>query len=95
MSSTPNKGLPRFLTLSDVAEILNVELEVVRNLVESNELAAIRIGSAGALRVEQAELERFVADQYEARRREAIFSQQEFVDIPEITGSGSWRDSQS
>ena len=93
MSSNPSQGLPRFLTLSDVAEILNVELDVVRNLVESNELAAIRIGSAGALRVEQLELERFVADQYEARRREAMFGQQEFIDIPEITSSGSWRDS--
>lgn len=92
MYSTPDKGLPRFLTLADVAEVLNVELSAVRELVESHELTAIRIGSAGALRVEEQELERFVADQYEARRREAMFEQAEFTDIPEITGSRSWRD---
>lgn len=93
MSSNPSQGLPRFLTLSDVAEILNVELDVVRDLVESNELAAIRIGSAGALRDRTARTRALRRRSVRGRRREAMFGQQEFIDIPEITSSGSWRDS--
>ncbi|MFD2675347.1 helix-turn-helix domain-containing protein [Gulosibacter bifidus] len=77
----------RFLTLADVAEVLNVELDTVRQLVASNELRAIQIGTGGAWRVEQTELQQFVNDQYERRRRESMFDQADFADIPEITGS--------
>lgn len=74
----------RFLTLADVAEVLNIELDDVQRLVGTNELRAIQIGEGGAWRVEQQELQRFVNDQYERRRREAQFEQAEFADIPEI-----------
>ncbi|MFD2759151.1 helix-turn-helix domain-containing protein [Gulosibacter faecalis] len=92
MTSTTGAEFPRFLTLADVADILQVDLDVVRDLVTTNELAAIRIGVDGAFRVEQRELEHFIADKYEARRRETMLEQAEFTDLPEITGSGSWRD---
>nr|WP_225751728.1 helix-turn-helix domain-containing protein [Pseudoclavibacter sp. Marseille-Q3772] len=74
----------RFLTLTDVAEILNIDLEQVRRLVDSNELRAIQIGEGGAWRVEQQELQQFVDDQYERRHRESLLEQAEFSDIPEL-----------
>ena len=75
----------RFLTLADVADILNVELHVARELVETGELAAIRIGQVGQWRVEQRALEDFVQDQYERQRRGALFAESAFDDIPELT----------
>lgn len=78
------RRLDRFLTLADVADVLNVELDVARGLVESNELEAIRIGGEGQWRIEQRALQAYVDDQYELRRREARFAQQEFVDLPEF-----------
>lgn len=85
MTSPEATDATRFLTLADVAEVLNVELPLVRELVQSGELVAIRIGNDGPLRVEQRELELFIADKYEARRREQLFAGAEFTDIPELS----------
>lgn len=56
---------PRFLTLNDVAEILNVTTRQVYALVRSGELRGIQIGGRGVWRVENAELERYIAAAYE------------------------------
>ena len=63
-----------FLTLTDVAEILNAELDDVRLLVESGELPALRLGSLGSWRVDTAMLEIFIAHEYEQARRSALWS---------------------
>jgi excisionase family DNA binding protein len=59
---------PRFLTLDDVAEILNVSWSQAYALVRRKELIAIQIGGRGAWRVEVAELERFIQDRYAEAR---------------------------
>src|SRR3954453_22174425 len=51
---------PRFLTLDDVAEILNVSWSQAYALVRRKELIAIQIGGRGQWRVEVDELERFI-----------------------------------
>ena len=56
---------PRFLTLADVAEILNTSAAQVYALVRSNELRAIKIGGRGQWRVEAVELEAFIQRMYE------------------------------
>lgn len=84
MPASSARRFERFLTLADVADILNAELNVVRELVESGELAAIRIGQVGQWRVEQQALEDYIQDQYERQRREARFAESEFDDIPEL-----------
>lgn len=61
--------MPRFLTLTDVAETLNVSMSQARAMVRSGELPAIQVGGRGQWRVEQAVLEEFIADQYAATRR--------------------------
>ena len=64
---------PRFLTLNDVAEVLNTSLAQVTALVQRGEIRAIKIGGRGQWRVEQVELERFIERMYtetEAHLRE-------------------------
>jgi excisionase family DNA binding protein len=50
---------PRFLTLTDVAEVLNTSSAQVYALVRRKELKAIKIGGRGQWRVEDSELEAF------------------------------------
>ena len=59
---------PRFLTLADVAEILNVSWRQVYALVRRKELIAIQIGGRGQWRVEVDELERFIQQRYAEAR---------------------------
>jgi excisionase family DNA binding protein len=59
---------PRFLTLDDVAEILNVSWSQVYALVRRKELIAIQIGGRGQWRVERDELERFIQQKYAEAR---------------------------
>src|SRR5215212_9200282 len=59
---------PRFLTLDDVAEILNVSWSQAYALVRRKELIAIQIGGRGAWRVEVDELERFIQQKYAEAR---------------------------
>lgn len=59
----------RFLTLTDVAETLNVTLAQTKALVRSGELAAIKIGGRGAWRVERSALEDYIARMYSETRQ--------------------------
>ena len=59
---------PRFLTLDDVAEILNVSWSQAYALVRRKELIAIQIGGRNQWRVEVDELERFIQQKYAEAR---------------------------
>jgi excisionase family DNA binding protein len=56
--------MPRFLTLTDVAEILNISMSQTYALVHSGKLRAIRVGGRGQWRVEDVELEAYIAGAY-------------------------------
>lgn len=56
---------PRFLTLADVAEVLNTSSAQVYALVRRGDLPAIKIGGRGQWRVEASELERFIERMYD------------------------------
>ncbi len=58
----------RFLTLPDVAEVLNVSPSQVRALLRSGELPAIKLGGRGVWRVEASELESYIARMYSQTR---------------------------
>jgi len=58
----------RFLTLADVQEVLNISSPQAYSLVRSGELPAIQVGGRGQWRVESAELENYIARQYQATR---------------------------
>ena len=61
-------GTPRFLTLADVAEVLNTSSAQVYALVRRGELPAIKIGGRGQWRVESAQLEKFIEQMYAQTR---------------------------
>jgi excisionase family DNA binding protein len=59
---------PRFLQLTDVAEILNISAAQTYALVRSGELPAIKIGGRGTWRVEASELEAYIERMYSDTR---------------------------
>ena len=58
---------PRFLTLTDVAETLNISAAQTYALVRSGELRAIKVGGRGQWRVEATELEKYISSAYEQK----------------------------
>jgi len=68
MQTASPSGQPRFLQLSDVAEVLNTSSAQVYALVRSGELPAIKIGGRGQWRVEASELETYIARMYDQTR---------------------------
>jgi len=54
----------RFLTLADVAKLLNVAPAQVYTLVRSGELPAIKIGARGQWRVEINVIEQYIQNLY-------------------------------
>ena len=61
-------GTPRFLTLADVAEVLNTSSAQVYALVRRGDLPAIKIGGRGQWRVEDSQLEEYIARMYAETR---------------------------
>ncbi|USQ78709.1 helix-turn-helix domain-containing protein [Ornithinimicrobium faecis] len=61
----------RFLTLTDVAETLNVSMAQTKALVRSGALPALKIGGRGVWRVEASMLEDYIQRMY-AQTRESI-----------------------
>jgi excisionase family DNA binding protein len=59
---------PRFLQLSDVAEVLNISSSQTYALVRSGELPAIKIGGRGQWRVERTALEDYISRCYTETR---------------------------
>ena len=57
-------GQPRFLKLTDVAEVLNVTTRQVYALVRSGDLRGIQVGGRNQWRVEDVELEDYIKRQY-------------------------------
>ena len=56
--------VPRFLTLADVAEVLNVSAAQAYALVRSGELPAIKVGGRGQWRIESTVLEEYISRMY-------------------------------
>jgi excisionase family DNA binding protein len=56
----------RFLTLADVADVLNVSAAQAYALVRSGDLPAVKIGGRGQWRVEADQLEVYIHRMYDA-----------------------------
>ena len=79
----------RFLTLDDVAEILNVSWSQAYALVRRKELIAIQIGGRGQWRVEVDELERFIQQKYAEARAGAVPEEPEPASAPAESAESS------
>ncbi|MBS44263.1 MAG: DNA-binding protein [Nocardioides sp.] len=75
---------PRFLTLADVAEVLNTSSAQVYALVRRGELPAIKIGGRGQWRVESDRLEEYIAQAY--RQAADFVASHPFVDADQTEG---------
>jgi len=60
---------PRFLRLTDVAEILNISAAQTYALVRNGDLPAIKVGGRGQWRVERDKLEAYINRAYDETRR--------------------------
>jgi excisionase family DNA binding protein len=69
----------RFLTLSDVAEVLNISASQTYALVRNNELKAIKIGGRGQWRVEREQLEEYIGRMY--HQTERFIAEHPFVEV--------------
>ena len=58
----------RFLTLSDVADVLNISASQTYALVRSGALPAIKVGGRGQWRVEREQLEAYINRMYAETR---------------------------
>lgn len=67
-AADPSPAGPRFLTLDQVADELNVTRSQVYSLVRDKMLAAVKIGGRGQWRVERNRLEDYIAGLYEQAR---------------------------
>jgi excisionase family DNA binding protein len=76
---------PRFLTLPDVAEILNTSLAQVTALVRRGELRALKLGGRGQWRVETSELEAFIERMY-AETQQQLRQQNSSADPADESG---------
>ena len=86
MTDVPRHPLGRFLTLTDVAEVLSLTAAEVLALVRSGELPAIRLGTIGQWRIEQSVLESFITDKYDESRKIALWNEAQYADVAELCG---------
>jgi excisionase family DNA binding protein len=77
----------RFLTLADVAELLNTSSAQVYALVRRGELPAIKLGGRGQWRIEASKLEEFIQQLY--KETEEFVSEHPFVDSDSDSGVAS------
>lgn len=68
----------RFLTLADVADVLNISASQTYALVRSGELEAIKIGGRGQWRVERDKLESYIARMYDQTKQ--FVSEHPYID---------------
>lgn len=61
--------MPRFLTLADVSEQLQISSPAAYALVRNGELPAIQVGGRGQWRVEETMLERYIQERYAEAER--------------------------
>jgi excisionase family DNA binding protein len=71
----------RFLTLADVAEVLNISASQTYSLVRNGDLEAIKVGGRGQWRVERDKLESYIARMYDQTRQ--FVAEHPYVDAEE------------
>lgn len=65
MRESAERPAPRFLTMEQVAEELNVRAPLVRALVKSGELRALQVGGRGMWRIGVKDLEDYIEQAYQ------------------------------
>ncbi|WP_226532655.1 helix-turn-helix domain-containing protein [Microbacterium paraoxydans] len=85
----PTSRAPRFLAPAQVAELLNLGVGEVIDLVQEGRLRGAQLGSPPRWRVEESSLEDYLADESETSRRMALWRQSQVASFPEVWGISS------
>jgi excisionase family DNA binding protein len=96
MTAGGGGDLGRFLTLADVADVLNISSSRAYAIVRSGELPAIKVGGQGHWRIERAKLEAYIEAKYEESRRISRWHQSHLADLgdlPELFAARERRES--
>lgn len=91
MNDATPADVARFLTVADAAEVLQIAVTEVLELVRSGELPAIAVGAGRTWRIERVALEGYIEAMYEQARRMGLWNQAQFADIIELTFGDSPR----
>lgn len=78
----------RMLAPSQVAEMLQIEVDEVVALILDGRLRGAKVGSPSRWRIEAASVEDYLADQIEEARRMALWQQSQIASFPELWGGG-------
>jgi excisionase family DNA binding protein len=63
--ATPAHRFPKFLTIDQVAEILNVNKPTIYTLLRSGEMKGLRLGGRGVWRISEDDLQAFLDAAYQ------------------------------
>lgn len=66
---TDESTRPRFLTMAQVAEELNVKQSLVQGLIRTGELRAFQLGGRGTWRIGRLDVEDYIAEAYRRTAR--------------------------
>ncbi|MFT4234980.1 MAG: DNA-binding protein [Microbacterium sp.] len=77
----------RFLALSQVAEVLGIEIEEVTALIHQGRLRGALLGSPARWQVERASVDEYLDDQFEESRRMALWRESNEASFPELWGA--------
>jgi excisionase family DNA binding protein len=84
MPATPDSA--RFLTPSQVAEMLQIDVDEVIALVHEGRLVGAKVGTPSRWRIESASVEDYLDAQAEDARRAALWQQSQIASFPELWG---------
>ncbi|MGO3886276.1 MAG: helix-turn-helix domain-containing protein [Mycetocola sp.] len=91
MTLSPPSAAPRFLTVTDVAELLQLSSAEVVDLLAQGQLRGIQIGSPLKWRVEVDELAAYVDGQYEEARRRLLWQQVNLASVGDMDAARARR----
>jgi excisionase family DNA binding protein len=80
---------PRFLAPAQVAELLQIGVDEIIDLVHEGELRGVQVGVPTRWRVEEASVEEYLAAQVEHSRRMALWRQSQVASFPEVWGAST------
>lgn len=90
MPEVPPAGM-HLLAPAQVAELLDVSVEEVIDLVGEGRLRGYRVGSPARWRIEEESVGGYLDDQAEEARRMALWRQSNAASFPELWGNGRVR----
>lgn len=81
----------RYVSLAQVAELLDLEVDEVLRLVQEGQLLGARLGSPAQWRVAEASVGAYLDEQREESRRIALWNQSVNASFPELWGGTEGR----